>query len=124
MAGLTLTNRILGFVNPPVIGQQIMGRALGSHVDVGVYDSRRKAMAEVLDKAGYEYQMPRGAFYFFPKAPGGDDVAFVSRLAEERVLGVPGSGFGCPGHFRLAFCVDEKVIRAAADGFARARAAF
>ena len=124
MAGLMLTNRILGFVNPPVIGQQIMGRALGSHVDVRVYDSRRKAMAEVLDKAGYEYQMPKGAFYFFPKAPGGDDVAFVGRLAEERVLGVPGSGFGCPGHFRLAFCVDEKVIRAAQDGFTRARAAF
>ena len=124
MAGLTLTNRILGFVNPPVVGQHIMAAALGSQVDLGIYAARRKAMGEVLKNAGYEFQMPAGAFYFFPKAPGGDDVAFVNRLVEERILAVPGTGFGCPGHFRLAFCVDEKVIRNAADGFAKARAAF
>ena len=96
---------------------------LGSQVDLSVYAARRKAMAEVLREAGYDFQMPAGAFYFFPKAPGGDDVAFVNQLLEERVLAVPGSGFGCPGYFRLAFCVDESVIRNAADGFAKARAA-
>lgn len=124
MAALTLTNRILGFVNPPVIGQHIMVAALGSQVDLGVYAARRKAMAEVLDAGGYEYLMPRGAFYFFPKAPGGDDVRFVNELLKERVLAVPGSGFGCPGYFRLAFCVDESVIRNAAEGFAKARKVF
>jgi Aspartate/tyrosine/aromatic aminotransferase len=122
MAALTLTNRILGFVNPPVVGQHIMAAALGSQVDLNVYAARRKAMGEVLKNAGYEFQMPAGAFYFFPKAPGGDDVPFVNRLVEERVLAVPGSGFGCPGYFRLAFCVGEEVIRKAADGFAKARA--
>ncbi|MEG6503316.1 pyridoxal phosphate-dependent aminotransferase, partial [Desulfovibrio sp. 1214_IL3152] len=122
MAALTLTTRILGFVNPPVVGQHIMAAALGSQVDLEVYAARRKAMAEVLEQAGYEFQMPSGAFYFFPKAPGGDDVAFVNALLEERVLAVPGTGFGCPGHFRLAFCVDESVIRNSAEGFAKARA--
>ena len=112
MAGLTLTNRILGFVNPPVVGQHIMAAALGSQVDVEIYARRRQAMAEVLTDAGYSFQIP-----------GGDDVAFVNRLVEERVLAVPGSGFGCPGYFRLAFCVDETVIRNAAEGFARAYAA-
>ncbi len=124
MSALTLTNRILGYVNPPVIGQQIMGHALGSHVDKGVYEKRRLAMAEVLTEAGYSFFMPKGAFYFFPKAPGGDDVAFVNELAEELVLAVPGSGFGKPGYFRLAFCVDEKVIRAALPGFTRAKQKF
>ncbi|MDE5879258.1 MAG: aminotransferase class I/II-fold pyridoxal phosphate-dependent enzyme, partial [Desulfovibrio sp.] len=123
MAALTFTNRILGFVNPPVVGQHIMAAALGSAVEREVYAARRAAMAEVLSEAGYEFVMPRGAFYFFPKAPGGDDVAFVGRLMEERVLAVPGSGFGWPGHFRLAFCVDESVIRTSAPGFARAAAA-
>ncbi|MBQ9452117.1 MAG: pyridoxal phosphate-dependent aminotransferase [Desulfovibrio sp.] len=122
MAALALTNRILGFVNPPVVGQHIMAAALGSQVALEVYAARRKAMADVLTAAGYEFHMPSGAFYFFPKAPGGDDVAFVNALLEERVLAVPGSGFGCPGYFRLAFCVDEKVIRNAAEGFARAHA--
>lgn len=120
MAGLTLANRILGFVNPPVIGQHIMDKALGSNVDIDVYAGRRAAMAKVLTDAGYEFPMPQGAFYFFPKAPNGDDVAFVQNLLEEKILAVPGSGFGWPGHFRLAFCVNENVINNAAEGFARA----
>lgn len=121
MGGLILANRILGFVNPPVVGQHIMASALGSQVDASIYAARRTAMAEVLTEAGYEFQMPKGAFYFFPKAPGGDDVAFVARLMEERILAVPGSGFGGPGHFRLTFCVNEIIIRRALEGFKRAR---
>jgi aspartate aminotransferase len=121
MAAMIMANRILGFVNPPVVGQHLMAAALGSQVDVTVYKRRRDAMAEVLREAGYDFAMPKGAFYVFPRAPGGDDVAFIHRLQKELVLGVPGSGFGRPGHFRLAFCVDEKVIRRSAEGFARAR---
>lgn len=124
MSALALTTRILGYVNPPVIGQRILEGALGSGVDVSVYAQRRNAMAAVLEDAGYEFRMPSGAFYFFPKAPGGDDIAFVNALVEEGILAVPGSGFGWPGHFRLAFCVDEEVIRKAAPGFARARKKF
>lgn len=124
MAALTLANRILGFVNPPVIGQHILDKAMGAAVDISIYAKRRDAMAKALADGNYEFQMPQGAFYFFPKAPGNDDVAFVNRLLEERILAVPGSGFGYPGHFRLAFCVDEDVINRAAPGFARAAADF
>ena len=120
MNGIVFANRILGFVNAPAVGQAIVLAALGSQVNVGVYSQRREAMAKVLTDAGYEFTMPAGAFYFFPKAPGGDDVAFVSRLCAERVLAVPGAGFGMPGYFRLTFCVDQKVIENAAQGFARA----
>ncbi len=120
MGALLLTNRILGYVNPPVVGQHLMAAALGSQVDVNVYASRRNAMAKVLSEAGYEFQMPKGAFYFFPKAPGGDDVAFVNKLLENNILAVPGSGFGCKGHFRLAFCVNEQTILNAGPAFAKA----
>ena len=122
MAGFILANRVLGFVNPPVIGQHIMIAALGSQVDVSIYARRRDAMAEVLRNAGYDFVLPKGAFYFFPKAPGGDDVAFVNGpLLREKILAVPGSGFAGPGYFRLAFCVDEAVIRRAAEGLKKAR---
>lgn len=120
MAALLLTNRILGFVNPPAVGQHLMAKALGSQVDAGIYARRRDLMARILRDAGYEFQMPAGAFYFFPKAPGGDDVKFVNRLMEEKVLAVPGSGFGGPGHFRLTFCVGEDVIARSEEGFRRA----
>ena len=122
--GCTLANRILGFVNPPAVGQHLMVAALGAQVDVSIYRRRRDLMAEVLAEAGYEFFMPRGAFYFFPKAPGGDDVAFVKRLLEEKVLAVPGSGFAGPGYFRLACCVDESVIRRALPGLKKVRGEF
>lgn len=120
VGGIILANRILGFVNAPALAQKLLLKALGSQVDAQIYARRRDAMREVLDAAGYKYPTPKGAFYFFPEAPGGDDVAFVASLVEERILAVPGKGFGCPGHFRLAFCVGEDVIRRAADGFKRA----
>ncbi len=122
IGGLVFANRIMGFVNAPAIGQAILLKALGSQVDTSVYTRRRDRMAEVLTRTGYEVFKPRGAFYFFPKSPIPDEVAFVSRLAEERVLGVPGRGFGLPGYFRLAFCVGEEVIARAEEGLARARA--
>ena len=120
MNGLMLSNRILGFVNPPVVGQHLMVAALGSEVDPNIYKRRRDAMASILTDAGYEFLMPKGAFYFFPKAPGGDDIVFTNKLMEQLVLAVPGTGFGGPGHFRLAFCVDETVIHRAAAGLRKA----
>lgn len=120
MNGLVYANRVLGFVNPPVVGQHLMLAALDAGVDASVYKRRRDAMASVLSSAGYEFQLPKGAFYFFPKAPGGDDVAFAARLMKHLVLVVPGSGFYGPGHIRLAFCVDESVIYRAADGLKKA----
>jgi aspartate aminotransferase len=64
--------------------------------------------------------MPQGAFYFFPKSPIGDETKFVRILQDELILTVPGSGFGLPGHFRIAFCVGDEVIRRSEDGFKRA----
>ena len=123
VGGLTLTNRILGFVNAPAIAQKILQSCLDSEVDVGVYAKRRALMAKVLDDAGIAYTLPRGAFYFFPKSPTADERIFVDALLKERVLAVPGRGFGLPGYFRLAFCADAAVILNSAASFKRAVAA-
>ncbi len=120
LSGLVLTNRILGFVNAPAVGQKLLEKALGSQVDKNIYLERRNAMDSVLKDAGYSYTMPKGAFYFFPEAPGGDDVKFCAALQEERILAVPGTGFGFPGYFRLAFCVGTEVIERSREGFKKA----
>ncbi|WP_147819839.1 pyridoxal phosphate-dependent aminotransferase [Salidesulfovibrio onnuriiensis] len=120
VGAIILTNRILGFVNAPALAQKLMMRCLGSQVDVSIYEARRAAMADVLDNGGYNYSMPKGTFYFFPEAPGGDDVAFCGLLQEEKILAVPGTGFGYPGYFRLTFCIGEEVIKRSRDGFKRA----
>jgi aspartate aminotransferase len=121
---VTMTNRTLGFVNAPIIGQRLAMALLNEGVDLSIYDRRRKAMAKVLADAGIEFTMPQGAFYFFPKAPGGDDQAFVAELVKVNVLAVPGRGFGFPGYFRLSFSVEDKVITGSAEGFAAAAKQF
>jgi len=123
VAGMILANRILGFVNAPALVQRAAAKLTGVSVDVTRYARRRDLMARVLTEAGYEFVMPRGAFYFFPQAPGGDDLALVARLKEENILAVPGRGFGRAGRFRLAFCVPEAAIERSAEGFARVRKA-
>ena len=117
VGAVTMTNRTLGFVNAPVIGQQIAGELLGEGVDLSVYARRREALAAILKAAGIEFTLPEGAFYFFPKAPGGDDNRFVQELLKHNILAVPGLGFGFPGHFRLSFSVADDVIARSAAGF-------
>lgn len=117
VSAVTMTNRTLGFVNAPVLGQRLAMALLNEGVDVSIYARRRAAMAKVLADAGIRFTMPQGAFYFFPEAPGGDDQAFVQALLAHNVLAVPGAGFGFPGYFRLSFSVDEQVIEKSAKGF-------
>ena len=121
MTTLTLVNRTLGYVNAPVIGQRLAAAICGTTVDLDIYKRRHDLMAKVLKDAGIEFTMPRGAFYFFPKAPGGDDAKFVDALLEEKILAVPGSGFGRAGYIRLSCAVDEKIIARSAEGFKRAK---
>jgi aspartate aminotransferase len=115
---MTLANRILGFVNAPALMQRTVARLQDVSADVSIYARRRDVFCAVLDEAGFEYVRPKGAFYLFPKTPI-DDVEFCKLLLEEKILAVPGQGFGRPGHIRLAFCVDEAVIAKAAAGFRR-----
>jgi aspartate aminotransferase len=122
MGALTLANRILGFVNAPGLMQRLIIELQGICVDVELYRRKRDRFVNGLRAAGYELVVPPGAFYLFPKSPLADDVKFVRLLQEENILVVPGSGFGGPGHFRIAYCVDDQVIERALPGFERAMA--
>ncbi len=120
VSALILTNRILGFINAPAVAQKILIACEESQVDPEIYRKRRDLMAKVLDDAGIEYVLPKGAFYFFPKSPTADESVFINALLNERILAVAGRSFGLPGYFRLAFCVSEKTIQDSAESFKRA----
>lgn len=122
LGAMTLANRILGFVNAPALMQRVVAELQGATVDTSIYTRRRELFCKVLREAGYEFIPPKGAFYMFPKSPIADDAKFVGLLAEEKILGVPGRGFGMEGYFRLAFCVEDAVISRSAEGFKRALA--
>jgi len=119
MEGMALANRILGFVNAPGLMQRVVASLQGASVDISVYARKRDLLCQGLSDCGYEFVKPSGAFYLFPKTPISDDVTFVKALQEELILVVPGSGFGGPGYFRIAFCVDDPTIINAMPGFKR-----
>ncbi len=120
VAAIVVATRVLGFVNAPALMQRVTARLQGLSVDPELYRARRDRLYEALTGMGYAATRPEGAFYLFPKAPGGDDLAFVKVLQDELVLAVPGRGFGAPGYFRLAYCVDMAVIERSLEGFRRA----
>jgi aspartate aminotransferase len=120
IAGMALANRILGFVNAPALMQRVVACLQGLSVDINLYRRKRDMLCEGLAAMGYELVKPAGTFYLFPRSPVADDVQFVQALKAERVLVVPGSGFRGPGHFRIAFCVDDAVIRNSMAGFEKA----
>ena len=117
VAGMTLANRILGFVNAPALMQRVIARLQGFSVDISEYARKRELLCDGLKACGYRFTKPPGAFYLFPETPIPDDVAFVRALQEELILTVPGTGFGGPGHFRISYCVDDKTITRAMPGF-------
>jgi len=120
MAGMVLCNRTLGYVNAPAFMQRAITPLLNESVDISLYQKKRDRLCDGLDALGYDVVKPQGAFYLFPRTPIADDVAFVNILQNENILTVPGSGFGGPGHFRIAYCVSDEVIEKSLPGFERA----
>lgn len=103
--------RGMGHVCAPSLLQKVIARCTHLRPDLCSYDRNRKALYEGLTAMGYEMAKPDGAFYLFIKAPGGDAVAFSEKAKQKDLLLVPGDGFGCPGYFRICYCVSYEMIQ-------------
>ncbi|MBE0479871.1 MAG: pyridoxal phosphate-dependent aminotransferase [Dehalococcoidia bacterium] len=115
--GLVFANRVLGYVNAPALMQNVVRVLQDASVDIELYRKKRDLLYESLVGMGYSVVKPMGAFYIFPRSPIEDDAAFVRLLQEQRVLTVPGRGFGSPGFFRISYCVEDRVIEGSLAGF-------
>lgn len=103
--------RSMGHVCAPSLWQKVVARCTHLRPDLGSYDRNRKALYEGLTAMGYEAVKPAGAFYLLVKAPGGDAMTFSEKAKQLDLLVVPGDGFGCPGYFRLCYCVSYELIQ-------------
>ncbi len=118
--GFIYCNRILGYVNAPALMQHIVRCLQSVTIPVAEYQRKRDFLYDHLTEMGYSRVKPQGTFYMFPESPVDDDVAFVRELQKWRVLTVPGRGFGSPGYFRISYCVDDRTLEGALDGFRKA----
>ena len=116
VASLNIANRILGFVNAPSLFQRVIKESLNLEVDSNIYKKNRDLLYNHLIQIGFECMKPEGTFYLFPKSPIDNDVKFCEDAKKFNILAVPGSTFGCPGYFRLSYCISyektEKSLKA------------
>ncbi len=116
--------RILGYTNAPALMQNIVRHLQNVTVPIAEYQKKRDFLYSHLSEMGYSVIKPQGAFYMFPKSPLEDDVAFVRELQQQRVLTVPGSGFGAPGYFRISYCVDDRTLEGSLTAFRKSAQKF
>ncbi len=77
---------------------------------VAEFKARRDLAYEGL-KEDFEVTRPGGAFYIFPKAPGGRAEEFVSEAIRRNVLIIPGNVFSeRDSHFRISYAASRETI--------------
>ena len=89
-----------------------MAEVIDETSDLSVYETNMNLLYDALTRIGFELVRPGGTFYIFPKALEEDANAFCMKAKKYDLILVPADNFGCPGYFRMAYCIDpEKVKR-------------
>ena len=110
MQGAVFCNRVLGFVNAPALMQRLVTNLQRASVDIEKYRHKRDLLYTKLVQLGFDVVKPGGGFYLFPRSPLPDEMDFIRMAQKYRILLVPGTGFGAPGFFRIAYCVEDALI--------------
>ena len=117
ISGLSVANRILGFVNAPSLMQKALIKCMDERTDVAYYDKNRNLIYETLTKLGFSCIKPQGAFYLFIQSPDPEEKKFVETAKKYHILLVGGTSFSCPGYVRLAYCVSYEMIERSLPAF-------
>ena len=79
--------------------------------DLSVYETNMNLIYDELIALGFTVVKPDGTFYIFPKALEDDAKAFCQKALKYDLALVPGDSFGCPGYFRMAYCIETEKVR-------------
>ncbi|WP_042461614.1 pyridoxal phosphate-dependent aminotransferase [Neobacillus dielmonensis] len=115
-------SRGIGHNCPPSLIQLAVAEVVDLTADMTVYETNMNLLYDKLTELGFTCVKPDGTFYIFPKALEEDANLFCRKALKYDLILVPGDSFGCPGYFRMAYCIDtEKVKRslAALDKFVK-----
>lgn len=105
-------SRGIGHNCPASIIQLAVAEVLDMTSDISVYETNANLLYDKLTSLGFTCVKPGGTFYIFPKALEEDAKAFCQKALKYDLILVPSDTFGCPGYFRMAYCIDtEKVKR-------------
>lgn len=114
---MAVANRCIGYINAPSLFQLVVSRCLDVGVDLEFYDKNRKLLYENLVKMGFNVVKPQGAFYLLVQSPFEDEAEFVALAKKHHIILVSTKTFGCPGYVRIAYCVDNDMIKRSLPAF-------
>ena len=110
-------SRGIGHNCPSSLIQMAVKDVLNETADLSVYETNMNLLYDKLMELGFVCVKPQGTFYMFPKALEEDAGAFCMRAREYDLLLVPGDTFGCPGYFRISYCVDTEKVKRSLSAF-------
>ena len=116
-AAVAGAGRSLGYVNAPGLFQRVCAMCADLTADTSIYETNRNLLYDGLRDLGFTVVKPNGTFYIFPRTLEADDIAFCERAKSFDLLIVPGTGFGCPGHTRISYCVPTERIERSMEAF-------
>ncbi len=99
-----------GWLFPNAVLQYAIEDLEGLSIDLTDLEAKRDRLAGELEAAGYDLRLPEGTFYLWVRSPDPDDVAFCRRLADSKVLVLPGSVCEVPGQFRISLTASNDMI--------------
>lgn len=115
----TQISRGIGHNCPASLLQLTVAELLGETADLSVYEKNSMILYKELTKLGFSVVKPGGTFYMFPKAPIEDAKQFCQKALDYNLVLVPGDSFGCPGFFRISYCVPTEKVERSIEAFAK-----
>lgn len=112
-------SRGIGHNCPASLMQLTVAQLLGQTSDLSVYETNCNLLYEELTALGFSCVKPGGTFYMFPRSPIPDATAFCKKALEYHLVLVPGDSFGCPGFFRISYCVSTEKVKRSLPAFAK-----
>ena len=112
-------SRGIGHNCPSSIIQLAVAEVVDLTSDLSVYEKNMNLLYDHLTNLGFEVVKPGGTFYIFPKALEEDANAFCQKALDYDLVLVPGDSFGCPGYFRMAYCIGTEKVERSLDAFTR-----
>lgn len=110
-------SRGIGHNCPPSIIQLAVAEVVDMTADLSVYETNMNILYDALTDMGFSVVKPGGTFYMFPKALEKDAVAFCKKALDYDLLLVPSDTFGCPGYFRIAYCIPTEKVQRSLEAF-------
>lgn len=96
---------------PSGLFQRAVAECLEETSGLSVYETNMELIYDELKALGFTVCKPDGTFYIFPKALEKDAKVFCQKAMKYDLALVPGDSFGCPGYFRMAYCIETEKVR-------------